>query len=577
MVRVRHLKIQNFRSIKAMEWVPSAGINCLIGAGDSGKSTVLDAIDLCLGARRSARFTDTDFHLLDVAHHILITITVGALPDDLLNLDTYGDFLRGFDPNTGCMEDEPRADIETVLSIQLQVRADLEPIWSLFSERAVAQGLERGLAWKHRTLLAPARFGHYASTHLSWNRNSVLNRLTEERPDLGAELARAARDARNGFGNQASAQLAQTLQTVTQTATTLGVNIGQAQALLDTHAVSIGDGAIALHDQAGVPLHALGTGSARLLTAGLQRAAAQASTIALVDEVEYGLEPHRLKRLLDSLGAKDVEAPLQVFMTTHSPVALRELISNQLFIVRRQLGFHEVRSPGQSDHVQGTLRTDPEAFLAKSLLVCEGASEIGLARGLDQYWTDLNYPSFFALGGSYINAGGSTPDLCLQRGLVLRRLGYRVMVFIDADKIPTQALLDEVIREGISVLIWRPGRALEDELFLSLPDQVIDVLLTFAEDEKGTEIVAEHVRTKSNGALTLESIRGARSQGVPYAPLARQVLGQAARTKSNGWFKSVTAYQHVGRHIVGPNAKQSESGFLALLTELWSWTHAIGD
>ena len=105
MVRVRHLNIQNFRAIKAMEWVPSAGINCLIGPGDSGKSSVLEAIDLCLGARRSARFTDTDFHLLDVAHPILITATVGALPDDLLNLDTYGEFLRGFDANTGRVED----------------------------------------------------------------------------------------------------------------------------------------------------------------------------------------------------------------------------------------------------------------------------------------------------------------------------------------------------------------------------------------------------------------------------------------------------------------------------------------
>src|SRR5690606_11272910 len=145
---------------------------------------------------------------------------------------------------------------------------------------------------------------------------------TDERPDLGAELARAARDARTGFGNQAGAQLSGTLQVVTRTAVALGVPIGQAQAMLDAHAVSVGDGAIALHSQSGIPLRSLGTGSARLLMAGLQREAAQAATIALVDEVEFGLEPHRLKLLLDSLGAKDANLPLQVFMTTHSPVAL---------------------------------------------------------------------------------------------------------------------------------------------------------------------------------------------------------------------------------------------------------------
>nr|WP_283770764.1 AAA family ATPase [Pseudomonas syringae] len=69
----------------------------------------------------------------------------------------------------------------------------------------------------------------------------------------------------------------------------------------------------------------LGTGSSRLLVAGLQRQVAQAASIALVDEVEHGLEPHRLIRFMDSLGTKNTPETLQVFLTTHSPVALREL------------------------------------------------------------------------------------------------------------------------------------------------------------------------------------------------------------------------------------------------------------
>ncbi len=43
MPRIRHLAIRNFRSIKALDWSPAPGINCLIGPGDSGKSTILDA------------------------------------------------------------------------------------------------------------------------------------------------------------------------------------------------------------------------------------------------------------------------------------------------------------------------------------------------------------------------------------------------------------------------------------------------------------------------------------------------------------------------------------------------------
>ena len=52
MARIRRLQISNFRSIQALDWVPAPGINCLIGPGDSGKSSILDAIDLCVGARR---------------------------------------------------------------------------------------------------------------------------------------------------------------------------------------------------------------------------------------------------------------------------------------------------------------------------------------------------------------------------------------------------------------------------------------------------------------------------------------------------------------------------------------------
>jgi hypothetical protein len=56
-------------------------INCLIGPGDSGKSTVLDAIDLCLGARRNVQFSDADFFGLDITNPISITLTLGDLDD----------------------------------------------------------------------------------------------------------------------------------------------------------------------------------------------------------------------------------------------------------------------------------------------------------------------------------------------------------------------------------------------------------------------------------------------------------------------------------------------------------------
>ncbi|SAK99478.1 recombination protein F [Caballeronia temeraria] len=575
MTRVRRLKIRNFRSIRTLDWAPSNGVNCLIGPGDSGKSSILDAIDLCLGARRSAPFGDTDFFGLDVNRTIVIAVTLGALPDALKNIDTYGEFLRGFDLGTGQLEDEPRAGLETVLTLKLEVNGDLEPSWALYSERAAHQQLERSLAWKDRSLLAPARIGTYANTNLSWARGSVLNRLTEERANLGSELAAAARAARATFGTQAGPQLAQTLQVVTQTAIGLGVAVGaSAQALLDAHSVSIGDGAIALHSDAGIPLRSLGTGSGRLLVAGLQRAAAAAATVALVDEVEYGLEPHRLMRLLDSLGVKDATQPLQVFMTTHSPVTLRELAGDQLFVVRRRSGAHTATRAGTDDGIQGSLRKAPEAFLSKSVIVCEGASEVGFARGMDQWWVHCGATSFLAHGGSYVDAGGGSPDQCFTRGEAFLKLGYRVLVFIDADKpVSTVGLVERFLAAGGQYLTWRPGLALEDELFRHSSNDAVHALLNKADEMVGRELMAEHIKSKSNGQLTLDAIEAERLNG-GYTPASRALLGLAARNSKNGWFKTVSGFEAIAKDVVGPHIANAESGFVEITNQLWGWTRA---
>lgn len=63
---IRKIEISNFRAIKSLVWSPSPGLNCLIGPGDSGKSTILDAIDLCLAPRRNVQITDADFHNLNI-------------------------------------------------------------------------------------------------------------------------------------------------------------------------------------------------------------------------------------------------------------------------------------------------------------------------------------------------------------------------------------------------------------------------------------------------------------------------------------------------------------------------------
>jgi len=128
MARIRVVEVSNFRAIKELKWLPGPGINCLIGPGDSGKSAILEAIDLCLGARRSVTFSDADFYRLDTAAPIKVSLTIGALADGTKSLDTYGQFLRGFNGTTGDVEDEPDSGLETVVTLVMTVGAD----WQLW-------------------------------------------------------------------------------------------------------------------------------------------------------------------------------------------------------------------------------------------------------------------------------------------------------------------------------------------------------------------------------------------------------------------------------------------------------------
>ena len=249
MPRIRKLEITNFRSIRDMSWLPSSGINCLIGPGDCGKSTVLDAIDFCLGARRSVQFSDADFHRLDVDTPIVITLTIGDLDDALKNIHTYGLYLRGFDASNGNVEDEPEKELETVLTLTLTVTSDLEPAWTLVSDRAKAQNATRNLTWADRVRLAPTRIGALSHYNLSWRRGSVLNRLTEAKADASAALAKAARDARGAFGDDAELQLEETLRLVGEAASELGIDVGdKIRALLDAHSVTFSGGSVSLPD-----------------------------------------------------------------------------------------------------------------------------------------------------------------------------------------------------------------------------------------------------------------------------------------------------------------------------------------
>lgn len=571
MARIRHILVENFRSIKNFEWFPSAGVNCLVGAGDSGKSTILDAVDCCLGARRSMPFNDADFFELDVSKPLRISITLGELDDSLKTLDRYGLYVRGFNSTLNKIEEEPDQDLETVLTVELIVTNSLEAEWSIVSERAKAQDMVRDLNWADRIRISPTRIGVAADHHLGWGRGSVLNRISEERADASTALAQASRDVRKTFGDQAEKQLGVALKIVEETAKELGISAVDIKAMLDVHSASLTGNTVCLHDESGVPLRRLGVGSARLLVAGLQRKASTQCTILIADELEHGLEPHRIIRLIDSLGAKENKPPLQVFMATHSPVVLRELSGDQIAVLKPLTNKHEVKVAGSSDEIQGTLRLYPEAFLAVSILVCEGASEVGLVRGIDKHRVEKGLQSLSALGVCLVDCLGGQPEKPFARACAFEALGYRTGVLRDSDTEPDPKVEKAYKDKNGSVFAWRKGLCLEDELFQSLPKEGIQKLLAFAIKLHGDSIIDEHIKSLSTGSSDWKRVQKEMAASADVSAATRALLGRSSRTKSSSWFKNVRRMEYIGREIVSPLLDQCNKEFNSVITKVFTW------
>ncbi|MDB5855491.1 MAG: ATP-dependent endonuclease [Herminiimonas sp.] len=137
----------------------------------------------------------------------------------------------------------------------------------------------------------------------------------------------------------------------------------------------------------------------------------------------------------------------------------------------------------------------------------------------------------------------------------------------------TVGLIERFVAAGGQYITWRPGLALKDELFRSSSNDAVHALLNKADEMVGRELIAEHIKSKSNGQVTLDAIEAEWLNG-GYTPASRALLGLAARNNKNGWFKSVTGFQEIAKDVVRPHLANAEPGFIGITNQLWGWTSA---
>jgi len=240
-------------------------------------------------------------------------------------------------------------------------------------------------------------------------------------------------------------------------------------------------------------------------------------------------------------------------------VVLKELSAEQLWVARLKADAKmELMGLGGLGVAQGLLRSRPEAFLSPSILVCEGATEIGVCRGIDLHWTDQGHEGLALLGISLVDGNGQE-QWKTASGFI--ELGFEVALFRDSDKIDSKADAAFVAAGG-KVFCWDDKMATEDQIFASIPLASIPQLIEIADKYKTKDLIDPHLGSAGFPKTEWERVR--------ESPLDSDRAKLAAAAKC-GWYKRQDIAEEVGRAILGPQLFDLEETLGSTLIDLAMW------
>jgi putative ATP-dependent endonuclease of OLD family len=320
---IRRLRVERFRGIKSLTWHPAEGVNVILGGGDVGKSTVLDAIALLLSPTNSYTPTDSDYWRRDVDSGFLIE-AVMSLPD----LPSINQQRRmhwpwvwnGKDPVVPVEEEEGGANAattkqETVYVLQVRGTAEMEVAYEIVQPDDNTETLSVGL--RREIGLVRLAGDDRNDRDLRLVQGSGLDRLLADkglRSRLGKDLA--GEDVDEHLKDDAKTALSGLESNFGKRnlPTSLGLGITGGPGLSLNALVGL------TADKEGItlPLASWGAGTRRLAALAIADQLQGGHPISVVDEVERGLEPYRQRVLMKSLR----ESGGQVFVTTHSAAAI---------------------------------------------------------------------------------------------------------------------------------------------------------------------------------------------------------------------------------------------------------------
>ena len=554
MARIHELKINNFRGIKTFSAKLGKNFVCLLGRGDSGKTTILDAISLVLSPNWNLSVYDSDFYKGNVNEPIRIEVSLIDIPEKFIREENYGLYIRGLDSN-GEIHDELQNDHKKVLTINLEIERNLEPQWHIINKREEP----KRIPGRDRAELNVFKVTDYIDRHFSWSRGNPLYSILkaaqlsdDEKSDVIIEALRGAKERidQDSFGH-----FNDVTEQVKIISSNLGIDLSEVKTTVDFRDVSIKDGRVCLHD-GDVPLRLKGKGTKRLISMAIQTILVQYGGIVLIDEVEQGLEPDRVKHLVRSL-KKDNSG--QIFVTTHSSEVITELEVDDLIVINNDIGNVTISAP--SPNFQDIIRACPEAGYAKKIIVCEGKTEIGICRALDIYRKthSKEYMSFrncvYTFGGGHSFA---------KRAIKLKNLNFIVCVLCDSDNAELELCKEELTESDIKIFDYDNSNAIEQQVFQDLPWMGVITLIDYVIENKciTEEQLKQSVESRYDGDFP-DNFKDSDTLEM------RKAIGNASSAKE--WFKRVDHGEFLGNTIFNHFDEMDDKKIKKQLEALSNW------
>ena len=275
MSRIHSLHIENFRGIKCFNQViHMKSFICLIGRGDSGKTTILKAISYVLCPNWNISISDLDFYKADITKNIIIEAVVGDLPIELISLQKYGQYINLLDGDKIISDiDDPNADQEKiVLRIRLTIDSTLEPKWEVCSGRDIG---DITIPASDRSRLNMFMVSDYIDNHFAYSKGSPLYALLrQELYDKTVIDKKMVDVVRNSYDAIKASKTFKEFDDVTlsvkKAAQNIGLTVTNLETMLEYKENAYTESNITFHSN-DIPYRLQGKGSKRLLSMAIQK------------------------------------------------------------------------------------------------------------------------------------------------------------------------------------------------------------------------------------------------------------------------------------------------------------------